>query len=97
MTNQWRCHCDIVSSFLLALFAGFACPAGTGALSFIVNGCSVATAFCPAGSTVRTPTPNGSYAVATALGLYFNATVCEAGRYAGSLPCEREVIVTVMS
>ena len=60
--------------------SGFACPPGTGVLSFITHGCSAATSYCPAGSVAAIETPIGSYAIATHLVLFFNTSVCEAGR-----------------
>lgn len=66
---------------------GFACPEATGTLSYIVHGCSVPTAFCPARSTGGTPTPPGSYALINPLGLFAHASVCEAGRCVRSFGC----------
>ncbi len=61
--------------------AGYVCPTGTGVLSALLHGCGSPEEHCPAGSSVRTPTPPGFHALATADGLYFNVSVCERGRF----------------
>lgn len=66
--------------FFPPLLPGFACPAGTGALLYTVHGCSSPVVFCPSGSLTKTPTPSGFYAIPSALGLFADATACEAGR-----------------
>ncbi len=70
---------------LLLHCSGFACPERTGVLSYMVHGCKTATVYCPAGSSEPAATPAGFYAVANDLGLYFDAVVCEAGRWVGPL------------
>ncbi len=63
------------------LATGYACPAGTGVLSAAVEGCGSPLEYCPEGSATRSATPTGYYAVATLLGLYYNATQCEPGQF----------------
>jgi hypothetical protein len=70
----------MVACVIAAAFAGFSCPAGTGILN-ASHFCSLTSSYCPLGSAAPLTTPVGSYAVPTPEGLYFNATVCEPGRY----------------
>ena len=66
------------------VWPGFACSAGTGELSpSSASGCHLPTSYCPAGSSVRTPTLTGYYAVTVAPGamLFSDAVPCQAGQY----------------
>jgi hypothetical protein len=60
--------------------AGHYCPAGTGELTDATK-CSSPTGFCPQGSSAINATSAGFYALATLSGLFFNQSVCEAGRF----------------
>jgi len=59
---------------------GFFCPIGTGVLSFS-RYCDVPTSYCPQSSASKQPTADGWYALATAQGLFYNQSVCEAGKF----------------
>jgi hypothetical protein len=43
--------------------------------------CGAPTSYCPLGSGAPSATPNGSYAIATPQGLFYNRTLCEPGRF----------------
>jgi hypothetical protein len=60
---------------------GYACANGTGVLSAAAHGCGVPTHYCPAGSTLPSPTPDGFFAIPTASGLFFNASRCQPGQF----------------
>ncbi len=69
--------------------SGFFCPEGTGLLSAALS-CASPEYYCPAGSSWRSVTPSGSFAVALPSGVYHNTSMCRAGEYcvAGvAVPC----------
>lgn len=74
--------CSALTPTTTPPLTGFACPPGTGALSALRQGCTSPLAYCPVGSSAPVPTPTGFFAIALSAGaLYFNASICVAGRH----------------